>query len=299
MDINKSLNLFCGDTIKYLREIPSKSIDLIISSPPYNIGKEYEKKVALSNYIKSMTTVICYLSIILKDGGSICWQVGNYIHNKEVFPLDIYYYPIFKEFGFKLRNRIIWRFELGLNCTYRLSGRYETILWFTKGDNYCFNLDLIRVPQKYPGKRAFKGANKGKPTCNPKGKNPSDMWEVLIKDFDTLVWYIPNVGHCHAEKTIHPAQFPIELVERCVLAFSNEGDLILDPYSGVGSTLIGAIKHNRRAIGIEKEKKYIDITNKRIEEFHNGTLKMRPMDRSVYIPNGKTKVAQRPEEWGD
>ena len=178
---------------------------------------------------------------ILRNEGSICWQVGNFVEDSEVFPLDIFYYGIFKKKRLKLRNRIVWHFGHGLHASKRFSGRYETVLWFTKSDDYVFNLDNVRVPAKYPGKRHFKGENKGKPSGNPLGKNPSDIWEFAAQEWENELWDIPNVKANHPEKTIHPCQFPIELVERCVLALTNENDWVLDPYCGVGSALIAGL----------------------------------------------------------
>lgn len=119
---------------------------------------------------------------ILREEGNLCWQVGNYIEHSEVFPLDIFYYDIFKAKQLKLRNRIIWHFGHGLHASKRFSGRYETILWFTKSDSYVFNLDAVRVPSKYPGKTHYKGTNRGKPSGNPLGKNPSDIWQFLAEE---------------------------------------------------------------------------------------------------------------------
>jgi site-specific DNA-methyltransferase (adenine-specific)/adenine-specific DNA-methyltransferase len=219
------------------------------------------------------------------------------VENGEVFPLDIFYYDIFKRNGLFLRNRIIWHFEHGLHTQKRFSGRYETLLWFTKSDNYVFNLDPVRVPSKYPGKRHFKGPNKGKPSGNPLGKNPSDVWEFLASEWDEAFWDIPNVKSNHPEKTVHPCQFPVELVERCVLALTNDGDWVFDPYTGVGSSIVAAIKHNRRAMGSEKEEPYIQITRERISAYFEGTLKLRPMGKAVFQPTGREKVARVPEEW--
>ena len=156
--------------------------------------------------------------------------------------MDIVYYDLFKNRGLKLRNRIIWHFEHGLHASRRFSGRYESILWFTKGKKYTFNLDSVRVPSKYPGKRNWKGPHKGQPSGNPLGKNPSDYWKVILQDWEREIWDIPNVKANHPEKTVHPCQFPVELIERCVLALTNEGDWVLDPYSGVGSAIIAGIK---------------------------------------------------------
>lgn len=133
--------VYCGDSINYLREFPENKFDLIITSPPYNVGKSYEVKETIERYLKSQEEIIKELVKVLSDRGSICWQVGNYVEKGEVFPLDIYYYQIFKKFDLKLRNRIIWHFGHGLHASKRFSGRYETILWFTKTDDYILNLD--------------------------------------------------------------------------------------------------------------------------------------------------------------
>ena len=150
------------DALEYLKKLDDGSVKLIITSPPYNVGKEYEARTKIEKYLENMTPIICEMARVLSDDGSICWQVGNYVEDGEVFPLDIYYYPIFKNLGLKLRNRVIWHFGHGLHCKNRFSGRYETILWFTKTDSYTFNLDSVRIPSKYPGKRYYKGDKKGK-----------------------------------------------------------------------------------------------------------------------------------------
>jgi len=294
---NAEIVLFYGDVGEFIAQIPDNSMRLIVTSPPYNLGKEYENRVAIERYLKTQAQVIHQLYRILREDGSICWQVGNFVEDGEVYPLDILYYPIFKDLGLKLRNRIIWRFGHGLHASKRFSGRYETILWFTKSDQYIFNLDAVRVPAKYPGKRHFKGPNKGRPSGNPLGKNPSDIWEVVAQDWEEALWDIPNVKSNHPEKTIHPCQFPIELVERCVLALTNEGDWVFDPYMGVGSSLIAAVMHNRRAIGSEKESEYVEIARGRLLAYFNGTIRYRPIGKPVYQPTGRERVSQIPDEW--
>lgn len=290
--------LACGDALEFLKTIPSKTVRLVVTSPPYNIGKPYEERKEFQEYLEWQSEVIKECSRVLVDGGSLCWQVGNYVEKSEVFPLDIFFYGIIKRFAeFKLRNRIIWFFEHGLHATKRFSGRYETILWFTKGDEYVFNLDDVRVPQKYPGKRYYKGPKRGQPSSNPLGKNPGDIWRILEEDWERLVWDIPNVKANHPEKTIHPAQFPIELVERLVLALSNEGDIVLDPFMGVGTTVVAALLHNRRGIGVDKEKVYVDIALQRVQQAIQGTLKRRPLGKPKHQPTGHEKVALIPPEW--
>lgn len=287
-----------GDSLKRLADLPKGSVKLVITSPPYNIGKEYETQVELEHYLDWLKPIIAELYRVTSDGGSVCWQVGNFVDDSEVFPLDIFFYPIFKKLGLKLRNRIVWHFDHGLHASKRLSGRYETMLWFTKGEDYTFNLDAIRVAAKYPGKRHFKpGPNYGKPSGNPLGKNPSDIWKVLVQDWETSLWNIPNVKANHPEKTIHPCQFPIELVERCVLALTNEGDTVLDPFTGVASAMLAALRHDRRAIGIDRDRRYLDEARRRIEMLAAGTLPYRQLGKPVYVPTGKESVSQIPLEW--
>ncbi|HCD6631784.1 TPA: site-specific DNA-methyltransferase [Pseudomonas aeruginosa] len=297
-DPNADAVFLKGDSAETLRSVPDGSVKLIITSPPYNLNKAYEDAKSLAEYFEQIEPVIQQLMRVLSPDGSLCWQVGNYVDKGEVFPLDMYYYPYFKDHGLKLRNRVIWHFDHGLHAKNRLSGRYETLLWFTKSDNYTFNLDPIRVPSKYPGKRNYKpGENYGKPSGNPLGKNPSDIWKIVERDWEHLLWDIPNVKANHPEKTIHPCQFPIELVERCVLAFTNEGDWVLDPFSGVGSAMLAALKQGRKAIGCEKEDEYITLAKNRVNQFNAGALPYRQLGKPVHKPSGREKVSQRPPEW--
>lgn len=278
-----AVTLFLGDRLSFLREIPSGQARLVITSPPYNIGKKYEKRVPFQDYLCQQRDTIRECVRILAANGSLCWQVGNHIsQDGEVHPLDIPIYRICKRLRLKLRNRIVWCFEHGLHSRRRLSGRYETILWFTKRDNYIFNLDPIRIPQKYPGKKYFKGPKIGQYSCNPLGKNPGD------------VWTIPNVKHNHVEKTKHPCQFPIELVERLVLALTNPGDLVVDPYMGVGSTACAAVLSNRRAAGADTVREYLATARERVKHAFDGRLRRRPLGRPIYQPKPTDLIAQRP-----
>src|SRR5205814_4540332 len=137
-------------------------------------------------------------------------------------------------------------------------------------------LDPVRVPSKYPGKTNFRpGPNYGKPSGNPLGKNPSAVWKLMLHEWEIGLWNIPNVKANHPEKTVHPCQFPIELVERCVLAFTEPDDLVLDPFSGVGSALLATLRHGRRAMGCEKQGAYIEEAKNRIRQLYDGTLPYR------------------------
>ena len=273
LEVDKSATMACQDNLLFMRPLPADSMKLIVTSPPYNMGKKYERRSKLEVYIQEQACVIAECVRLLHPEGSICWQVGNHVDKGEVFPLDIVLYRLFKDHNLKLRNRIVWQFEHGLHCKKRLSGRHETILWFTKGDTYAFNLDPVRVPQKYPKKKHHKGPKAGQLSSNPLGKNPGD------------VWIIPNVKHNHVEKTSHPCQFPVELIERLVLSLTNTGDSVFDPYMGVGSSVVAAIKHERKGYGCDVVQEYVDIAWERLHAFRAGALRTRPMGRPIYEPN--------------
>ncbi len=145
----------CKDNLKFMRSLENESMKLIVTSPPYNIGKDYEKRTTNEIYIEQQTAAIAEAVRLLHPEGSICWQVGNHIDDGEVFPLDIILYQKFKDLGLKLRNRIVWTFGHGLHCQKRFSGRHETILWFTKGDDYTFNFGPDPHPVEIPGEKAF------------------------------------------------------------------------------------------------------------------------------------------------
>lgn len=264
--------IYNGNCMDLLRQVPDGRLQLIITSPPYNIGKEYERRLNLDSYLDQQAAVIAQCVRALSDQGSICWQVGNYVDKGAIVPLDSILYPVFRSLGLRMRNRIIWHFEHGLHCTNRLSGRYETIIWFTKSENYVFDLDPIRVAQKYPGKKHFKGPKVGQYSGNPMGKNPGD------------VWIIPNVKSNHVEKTIHPCQFPVELVERFVLSMTKPNDWVFDPFAGTGTSIIAAVRHGRRGAGAEIMGKYVKLARDRLQADIAGALRTRPMNRPVYDP---------------
>jgi adenine-specific DNA-methyltransferase len=264
--------VFSGDCLDFLRAIPDRTFQLVVTSPPYNLGKEYEQRVDLGEYVRQQRRVIVECVRTLKPEGSICWEVGNHVDNGMIIPLDAVLFQIFMELGLQCRNRIVWHFEHGLHCSRRFSGRYESIFWFTKSEDYFFNLDAARVPQKYPGKKYFKGPKAGQYSCNPLGKNPGD------------VWVIPNVKSNHVEKTEHPCQFPVELIERLVLPLTQEGDWVFDPFLGTGTSIIAAIRHGRRGAGAETVHKYVGLAKERIARASEGTLPIRPMSRPVFDP---------------
>ncbi|GAA0840549.1 site-specific DNA-methyltransferase [Bifidobacterium pullorum subsp. gallinarum] len=245
--------IYQRDCIEGMRMIPDESVDLIFTSPPYNIGKEYETLKDLDEYVDWMSDVIEGICRVVSSSGSVVFQVGNYVRNGAVFPLDCILFPEFVKRGLKPRNRIVWTFGHGLHCTNRLSGRHETALWFSRGEEYTFNLDDIRVPQKYPNKRYYKGPKKGQLSGNPLGKNPGDVWDIS------------NVKNNHPEKTAHPCQFPEELALRFIRALTKADDVVLDPFLGSGTTAIAATLEGRDWIGFETESKYVEIANMRLD----------------------------------
>jgi|SRR5579863_8439386 len=278
--------LWQGDVENFLYLLPSDPVfDLVITSPPYNLNKEYENKLDLSDYIKQQSKIIRRVAELTKPNGSICWQVGNYIQKGKnvITPLDIILHPLFEENNLKLRNRIVWHFGHGLHSKKRFSGRYEVILWYTKTDNYKFHLDDVRVPSKYPGKRYYKGPKKGEYSSHPMGKNPEDVWDI------------PNVKSNHVEKTAHPCQFPVGLVERLILALSNQNDLIFDPFAGVGSTGVAAALHGRRFWGCDIKRNYLRIAKARIDEALGGMARYRPHDKPIY-DHHKSPLSKKPSK---
>lgn len=285
------MTLYNGDCLSLLKEIPDETIDLIITSPPYCMKKAYENPSDdIDTFKETHNRIFDDLYRILKPGGSICWQVGYHVNDASIIPLDYLIYNIFTEKNEKLkyplilRNRIIWTFGHGLNSIQRFSGRHETILWFTKGEKYEFNLDCVRVPQKYPGKRYYKGNRKGELSGNPLGKNPSDVWDI------------PNVKANHIEKTDHPCQFPVVIPQRLIKALTSEKGVVLDPFMGSGTTALSALLEKRKFIGAEIQSDYYDISKKRIQDALKGIIKVRE-DKPVMLPDQKSKVAKLPEEF--
>lgn len=286
-----TVTLHNGDCLDLLKKLPNESVDLVVTSPPYCIGKAYEDPHDdIQTFRKQHTTIFNELYRVVKVGGSICWQTGYHISDKCVIPLDCIVYDIFtslseqKEHPFILRNRIIWTFGHGLNSSKRFSGRHETILWFTKGEQTTFNLDDVRVPQKYPGKRSYKGPNKGKLSGNPLGKNPSDIWDI------------PNVKAMHVEKTEHPCQFPVAIPSRLIKALTDPGALVLDPFMGAGTTGVAALLEGRRFVGAEIKRDYYDISVNRLKDTADGNIQIRE-DKPVTEPNPNAAVAKLPEEF--
>ncbi len=271
----------------FLRGLPDESVDVTITSPPYCMGRPYEKGATLEDFIELHELVLAEVARVTKRGGAICWQVGYHVtKDRVVTPLDYEVHRIALTLrDLVLRNRIIWHFGHGLHSKHRFSGRHETILWYSRGDGYHFDLDAVRVPHKYPGKKASKGERRGQPSGNPLGKNPED------------VWVLPNVRANHVEKTAHPCQFPVALAQRLIRALCPIGGRVMDPFAGAGSTAAAAILEGRGFIGAEVNVEYCELAEKRVRLAKSGKLRVRPLDAPIFAPHAGLAVARKPSSF--
>lgn len=284
LEAGETFVIYNGDCRDLLETAPVDCFDFTLTSPPYFMGKEYDRSYKLSDFISDHEEIAPAIADLTKMGGNIAWQVGHHVRNGVDVPLDFPTYQAFSTINdIVLRNRIVWTFGHGAHATKRFSGRHETILWFSKGNDYYFDLDAARVPQKYRGKTFYKGPNKGRLSSNPNGKNPGDVWDI------------PNVKANHVEKTAHPCQFPVALAQRLIRSLSPFGGLVFDPFSGSGSTGIAAALDGRRFVGAEISTEYCKIAQMRYELFLAQRLQIRPLDKPVYEPDPRSKVARLPD----
>lgn len=227
-------------------------IDVTITSPPYNIGKEYEEILLIENYIFWLTEILNTIYDITKYNGALLLNVGYLeVKNKgKAVPIP---YLIWDKLKFYLNQEIVWNYGAGVASKRYLSPRNEKVLWYVKDYlEYTFNLDDIRDPDvKYPYQK-----KNGKLRCNTIGKNPSDVWQIAKVTSGT--------NRSSEERTSHPAQFPEDLIIRMILGFTNENELILDPFLGSGTTAITSMLNNRKCIGFEINESYCEIITSRI-----------------------------------
>lgn len=278
--------LYNGNCLDLLASMPGSSADLALTSPPYFMGKDYDRSYNVSDFVKDTEEIFPLVSEKIRHGGNICWQIGSHVQSNVAIPLDYLVYQVAdKVDNLYLRNRVIWTFEHGIHARKRFSGRHETILWYSKGDEYFFDLDRVRVPQKYPGKRYYKGPKKGELSGNPLGKNPGDVWDI------------PNVKANHVEKTGHPCQFPIGLCERLIKALCPSNGIVFDPFTGSGSAGVAAILNGARFVGAELSAEYCKIAEARLNQAEAGSVPFRPVDRPVWKPKQTDAVARRPEHF--
>jgi adenine-specific DNA-methyltransferase len=283
--LSVNASLWLGDALAFLGSLPNDSVDLMVTSPPYFMGKEYDRSRSLRDFRGELARVAPEIVRVIRPGGSLCWQVGNHVHRGEITPLDTVIIELLSgETELALRNRIIWTFGHGTHATMRFSGRYECVLWYTKGSKYHFNLDAVRLPQRYPGKRHYKGPKKGLWSGNPLGKNPGDVWDI------------PNVKARHVEKTGHPCQYPVALASRLVRALCPSEGLVMDPYMGSGTTGVAALMHQCNFTGIDLEERYLNIAAERLMQFIAGEGKIRN-DKPVREPKVGEAVSRLPEHF--
>lgn len=238
--------------MKLLRQFPENSIDLVVTSPPYNIGKEYESVLRLNDYVEWCSSWLQLLHSATSTNGTMWLNLGYLEVPEKAKALPIPYL-LWNHIPFYIQQEIVWNYSAGVACKNRFSPRNEKMLWCTKSpENYLFNLDDVRDPNvKYPLQR-----KNGKLRCNPNGKNPSDVWEISK--------VTSGENRSSKERTSHPAQYPEELVARCIKASSNRDSIVLDPFLGSGTTLGVAYSLKRPAIGIEIRKDYADIAVQRL-----------------------------------
>lgn len=245
--------IYNGDCTDFMSSMPASSVPLTITSPPYNIGKEYEKVMSIDNYLDWSTKWIKRVHTLTCHNGSFWLNLGYVrIEGKaKAIPLP---YLIWDRVPFFMIQEIVWNYGAGVAGKKFFSPRNEKLLWYVKDEkDYIFNLDAIRDPNvKYPNQK-----KNGKLKCNPLGKNPSDVWQIAK--------ITSGRNRSSKERTIHPAQFPIELVRRIILASSQVGQIVLDPFLGSGSTAEAAIREGRKVIGFEINEQYAELAAKRIE----------------------------------
>ncbi|MED3649967.1 site-specific DNA-methyltransferase [Heyndrickxia sporothermodurans] len=238
--------IYQRDCIEGMRMLPDKSVDLIITSPPYNIGKSYETKSPIEDYIEWSVDYLKEIYRILKPCGNFMLQIGQYVDsNTNNIPLTYLLFNSLMEIGFKIRQEIIWYFRGGMPARKKLTGQNEKIMWLYKGDDLpFFDLDAIRVKEW----QAFDKRN------NPNGKNPTDVWEFN------------RVAGNSREKTSHPCQFPSVMIERIIKGWSTGDSIVFDPFIGSGTTAVAAVRTGRKFIGFEREQEYVEIANKRLDK---------------------------------
>ena len=245
--------LYNMDCEKALSQLHEPCLASTITSPPYNIGKEYEDIIPLADYLNWLSRIASSIEKITLDNGNFIFNLG-YLSVKDKGRAVPIPYLVWDKIPFYLNQEIIWHYEAGVAAKKYLSPRNEKILWYVKNkDSYTFNLDSIRDPNvKYPNQK-----KKGKLRCNSIGKNPSDIWEIAK--------VTSGANRSSVERTAHPAQFPEDLIRRLMLGFTNQNDLVLDPFMGSGTVASVSVELKRKFLGFEIEPNYCEIAKKRIQ----------------------------------
>ena len=247
--------IYCGDCLDMMRRLSGVSFSLTVTSPPYNIGKEYEQPTELAQYLDWCAQWIAEIYRLTDPSGAFWLNLGYLSLPGKAKALPIPYL-LWDQVPFFLVQEIVWNYGAGVAAKTSFSPRNEKFLWYVKNPSaYTFNLDEVRDPNvKYP----FQKKN-GKLKCNPLGKNPTDVWQFPKVTSGT--------NRSSDERTAHPAQFPAAVIDRIVKACSNEGDLVFDPFLGSGTVAEVALQNRRPVVGIEIEKKYVEIASERLDNY--------------------------------
>lgn len=248
--------LRCGDAIEELRTLSDESIDLIIADPPYNLGKDYGNNHDLKGFDEYISFTRAWLSEakrVLKPHGTIYVFMG-------VRFISYLYDVLDRELQLYFNSWVVWHYTQGLGKTKGFSPRHDDILVFNKTKDFIFNLDDIRVPQKFYRERN-----------NMRGANPGDVWQFS------------HVHYSNPNRQDHPTQKPEGIIERIVLTSSNKGDIVLDPFSGSGTTLRVCQQLDRNVIGFELNPSYVELTRTRLAEPFSGFDSVDP--RMERVPN--------------
>lgn len=259
-------NIILGDCIQELKKIADESVDLIVADPPYNVGKDYgnqSDKQDFDEYIKFTQKWLNECHRVLRKEGTIYIFIG--------FRYISYLYQILeKDLKMNFINWISWHYTQGIGKTKGFSPRHDDILMFSKSLSYKFNIDNVRIPQKF-----YRKVN------NMRGANPGDVWEIS------------HIHYCQKGRQEHPTQKPEALIERMILASSNEGDMVVDPFSGSGTTLRVCQQLNRNCIGIELNEEYVEQTKERLESPFEGFDSVD--ERMLRVPNDLNDATIRTE----
>lgn len=247
--------IYSGDCLELMKKLPDALVNLTVTSPPYNIGKEYEDILSIDKYLEWCEQWISSIHRLTNQNGAFWLNLGYLeVPNKgSAVPIP---YLLWDKTPFHFIQEVVWNYGAGVACKKMFSPRNEKFLWYVKNSSdYIFNLDEIRDPNvKYPNQK-----KNGKLKCNPLGKNPTDVWQF------------PKVTsgkfRSSKERTEHPAQFPSSIIDRIIKGHSNKYNLVLDPFLGSGTTAEVALKNDRFALGFEINPNYIDIIAARIENY--------------------------------
>ncbi|ADC65735.1 DNA methylase N-4/N-6 domain protein [Ferroglobus placidus DSM 10642] len=238
-------NIILGDAREVLKNLPKNCIHLMVTSPPYNVGKEYDEDLTLGEYLDFIEEVMKEVYRVLVWGGRVCFNVAN-LGRKPYIPLHAYLIERFEKIGFLFRGEIIWDKGDAVSGASTAWGTWQSAVNPVLRDQHEYIIVL--------SKGSFK---------REKGNKEDTISREEFLEFTKSVWKFPPES---AKRVGHPAPFPEELPYRCIQLFTFKGDVVLDPFVGSGTTCVAALKTGRHFIGIDIEEKYVEIAKRRIKE---------------------------------